>query len=213
MNFNTLIEIVQDEPVFDTGFLLAGKVDPNNIRKQLTRWTSSGRLFQLRRGLYALAPPYQRVKAHPYVIANRLVGGSYVSLQSALAHYGLIPEFVPTVVSVCSNRPREWTTPLGSFVFRHVDRKYLRGYQSIELGNGQKALMANPEKALLDLVYLTPGGDSIEYVQSLRLQNTEQLSVDELNHLADSFEKPKMERAAKNIETVIRESRVGENEE
>ena len=100
MEFNRVIEIVQDEPVFETGLLLAGHVDPNNIRRQLTRWTKSGRIYQLRRGLYALAPPYQKVKPHPFYVANRLVRGSYVSCQSALTFYGLIPESVPTAVSV-----------------------------------------------------------------------------------------------------------------
>ena len=205
MKFENLIAVVQDEPVFDTGLLLSGQVDPNDIRRQLTRWTNSGRLIQLRRGLYSLAPPYQKVKAHPFVIANRLVGGSYVSLQSALAHYDLIPEFVPTVVSVCSSRPRQWSTPLGSFLFRHVDRKHLRGYQSLELGGGQSAVVALPEKALLDLIYLTPGGDSIEYIRSLRLQNLELLSRDQLKGFAQMFGKPKMSRAADILKAHIHE--------
>jgi predicted transcriptional regulator of viral defense system len=205
MKYENLIEVVQDEPVFDTGLLLSGQVDPNDIRRQLTRWTNSGRLIQLRRGLYSLAPPYQKIKAHPFVIANRLVGGSYVSLQSALAHYDLIPEFVPTVVSVCSSRPRQWSTPLGSFLFRHVDRKHLRGYQSLELGGGQSAVVALPEKALLDLIYLTPGGDSIEYIRSLRLQNLELLSRDQLKGFAQLFGKPKMSRAADILEALIHE--------
>ena len=213
MKFSQLVEVVQDEPVFDTGLLLAGQVEPKNIRKQLTRWTNSGRLFQLRRGLYSLAPPYRKVKAHPFVIANRLVGGSYVSLQSALAHYGLIPEFVPTVVSVCSGRPRQWTTPLGSFLFRHVDRRHLRGYQSLDLGGGQRALVAIPEKALLDLIYLTPGGDSVEYIRSLRLQNLELLRMDLLHEYANLFGKPKMSRAADTLESLIHEGEAGVNEE
>ncbi len=206
MKYENLIEVVQDEPVFDTGLLLSGQVDPNDIRRQLTRWTKSGRLIQLRRGLYSLAPPYQKVKAHPFVIANRLVGGSYVSLQSALAHYDLIPEFVPTVVSVCSSRPRQWSTPLGSFLFRHVDKKHLRGYQILELGGGQNAVVALPEKALLDLIYLTPGGDSVEYIQSLRLQNLELLSRDKLKGFAQLFGKPKLSRAADILESFIHES-------
>ena len=210
MKFENLIEIVQDEPVFDTGLLLSGQVDPNDIRRQLTRWTNSGRLIQLRRGLYSLAPPYRKVNAHPFVIANRLVGGSYVSLQSALAHYGLIPEFVPTVVSVCSSRPRQWSTALGSFLFRHVDRKNLRGYQSLELGDDQSSVVALPEKALLDLIYLTPGSDSVEYIRSLRLQNLELLTRNQLRKFAQLFGKPKMSRAADILESLIREGGGGE---
>lgn len=58
MEFEHLLEIVGDEPIFETGLLLAGEVDPDNIRRQLSRWTKARRLYQLRRGLYALAPPY-----------------------------------------------------------------------------------------------------------------------------------------------------------
>src|SRR6185369_8767235 len=105
MEFAKLLQIVGNEPVFETGLLLAGAVDPKDVRRQLSRWTKAGRLFQLRRGLYALAPPFQKIKPHPFVIANRLMPGSYVSNQSALAHYGLIPEYVPVVTSVTTARP------------------------------------------------------------------------------------------------------------
>ena len=209
MEFDTLVEIVQDEPVFETGLLLAGDVDPNHIRRQLTRWTNAGKIYQLRRGLYTLAPPYQKVKTHPFTIANCMVRGSYVSCQSALAHYGLIPEYVPTVVSVCSSRPRSWDTSLGSFHFRHVRRKYLFGYQLLAFGDGQRALVATPEKALLDLIYLTPGGDSEGYIHSLRLQNLENLDVHSLKHDSEMFGKPKLMRAAEQVELLVREASVG----
>src|SRR5512137_1484416 len=154
MEFVRLVEIVGDEPVFETGLLLAGDVDPNDVRKQLSRWTLAGKLYQLRRGLYTLAPPYQKVKPHPFVIANRLAPNSYVSCQSALAYYGLIPEYVPVTTSVTTARPIRWDTPLGSFEFRHVKVELLRGYRLTDLGNDQQAFVATPEKALLDLVHL-----------------------------------------------------------
>ena len=213
MEFRRLIEIVQDEPVFETGLLLSGGVDSNHIRRQLTRWTNAGRLYQIRRGLYALAPPYQRIKPHPFIIANHLVRGSYVSCQSALAYYALIPEFVPTVVSVCSSRPGRWDTPLGNFLFRHVRRKYLGGYQSLDLEKGQQALVAVPEKALLDLIYLTPGGDSAKYIQSLRLQNLEKINLKSLRSFVDLFDKPKLRRAAEFMESLFKHSVVRENGE
>lgn len=213
MDFNRLVEIVHDEPVFETGLLLAGDVDPNHIRRQLTRWVNAGKIYQLRRGLYALAPPYQKVKPHPFAIANRLVPGSYVSAQSALARFGLIPEYVPTVVSVCSSRPRQWETPLGTYLFRHVHRRYLFGYGQVTLGERQQALVAEPEKALLDQLYLTPGGDSIQYIRSLRLQNLEQLDLRSLRNMADEFGKPKMRRAVEQIERLMQGMASGEGEQ
>lgn len=81
MEFEERIEIVGDEPVFETSLLLAGDVDPSNVQRQLSRWKKAGRIYQLRRGLYALAPPFQKVKPYPFLIASRMVQPSYVSLQ------------------------------------------------------------------------------------------------------------------------------------
>lgn len=195
MKFSTLLEIVGREPVFETGLLLAGDVDPDNVRRQLSRWTAAGRIFQLRRGLYALAPPFQKVKPHPFLVANRLVRGSYVSLQSALAYYGLIPEAVPVTTSVTTLRPGSWETPLGVYEYRHVKTELFFGYQRTNLGEDQHAFVATPEKALLDLVHLQPGGDAPEYLQQLRLQNLERLDLDRLRSQAARAGSPKLSRA------------------
>jgi predicted transcriptional regulator of viral defense system len=197
VEFANLVELVGEEPAFETGLLLAGSVNPREVRRQLSRWTKAGRLYQLRRGVYALAPPFQKVKPHPFVIANRMVRGSYVSCQAALAHYGLIPEYVPVVVSVATARPAHWETPLGIFEFRHIQTKLLFGYRLIDLGSGQQAFVATPEKALLDLIYLQPGADAPNYLRELRLQNLEQLDLDELQRLAEWLDMPKLKRAAK----------------
>jgi predicted transcriptional regulator of viral defense system len=195
MNFNKLLEIVGDDPVFETGLLLAGDVRPADVRRQLSRWTASGRLHKLRRGLYALALPYQKVKPHPFLVANRMVRGSYVSLQAALAHYGLIPEHVPVVTSVTTDRPARWDTALGSYVFRHIKPDLLYSYRLVKVSPRQEAFVASPEKALLDLIYLQPGGDSLPYLQELRLQNLDRLDADEMVRLANRAGSPKLCRA------------------
>ena len=202
MEFNSLVRIVGEEPVFETSLLLAGEVDPADVRRQLSRWTKAGRLHQLRRGVYSLAPPFQKVKPHPFVIANRLVRGSYVSCQSALAHYDLIPEYVPVTTSVTAARPARWKTPLGSFEFRHIKTGLLHGYRSIDLSPGQKAFVATPEKALLDLIHLQPRADSPKYLRELRLQNLEHLKLEELRRLASRSGSAKLRRAAEFIATL-----------
>ena len=211
MDFGELLEAVGDEPVFETGLLLAGDVDPLDVRRQLSRWTGAGRLYQLRRGLYGVAPPFQKVRPHPFLVANRLVLGSYVSLQSAMAHYGLIPEAVPVTTSVTSDRPRRWETPLGAYEFRHIQGVLLAGYRWLEVAEGQLAYVASPEKALLDLVYLEPEADSSRYLEELRLQYLEILDVDELRRLAALSGKPKLKRAAERI-TLLAEQEAEEYE-
>jgi predicted transcriptional regulator of viral defense system len=203
MEFRRLLDVVADEPVFETGLLLAGAVDPDDVRKQLSRWVRAGRLYQLRRGLYALAPPFQKVKPHPFLVANRLVRGSYVSCQSALAYFGLIPEYVPVVTSVTAGRPGHRETPLGTYDFRHVKPELLRGYRLVDLSRGQRAFLATPEKALLDLVHLQPGGDAPAYLQELRLQNLERLDLEELRQQAEQAGSPKLRRAAGQVANLV----------
>ncbi len=204
MKFKKLLQIVNNEPLFETGLLLAGDVDANDVRRQLSRWTRAGNLYQLRRGLYALAPPFQKVEPHPFLIANHLVRGSYVSCQSALAYYGLIPEYVPVVTSVTTARGGRRKTPFGTYEFRHIKTDLFYAYRLIELGDKQRAFVATPEKALLDLVYLHPGGDAPDYLHELRLQNLARLNLENMRQQANRADSPKLRRATEVVAELAR---------
>jgi predicted transcriptional regulator of viral defense system len=204
MRFGSLLAAVGDEPLFETGFLLAGDVDPADIRRQLSRWVSRGQVVQLRRGLYALAPPYRKTEPHPFLVANRLVRGSYVSLHSALAHHGLIPEHVPVVTSVTSGRPQGRENPFGSFEYHHCAPGRLGGYRVERLGGGQEALVATPTRALEDLIHLVAGADSAAYLSELRLTNLEKLEPAELLRPTPG-ERPKIRRAFRRLVALTEE--------
>ena len=205
MKFRELAEIVADEPVFETGLLLAGAVDPADLHRQLSRWTHSGRIRQLRRGLYALAPPWEKRTPHPFLVANRLVRGSYVSGLAALAFVQAIPEYVAEVTSVTPGRPHLRHTPYGRCSFRHLKPGLLFGYRHVELGDGQRAFVAEPEKALLDLVHLHPGGDDAAYLRELRL-DFDRLRLQRLESFAATGATPKLARAVGRIRRIAGEA-------
>ena len=203
MKWQALLALVADEALFSSALLLAGDVSAAQVRLQLSRWVKTGRLLLLRRGLYALAPTWRKLEPHPFLIANQLQRGSYASLQSALAFYGVIPEHVPTVTSVGPGRPETVRTPLGAFQFNHLAQTLLFGYSRLEIAPRQFAFVASPEKALLDLVHLTPSADSAEYLQELRLQNPAAISLATLDGLAQRSRKPKLTRAARLVRLVL----------
>ena len=93
MDIASLMRRVADLPVFTSSYLLAGQPSPAGLRRRLDRWVKAGKVLMLRRGVYTLAAPYGHVRPHPFLAANALRRGSYVSMQSALAFYGLIPEY------------------------------------------------------------------------------------------------------------------------
>ncbi len=203
MKLRELLRVVGNEPVFDTGLLLAGDVNPGYLRRQLCEWVNTGYVLQLRRGLYTLAPPYRKATPDRFLVANRLVRGSYVSLESALSHHGLIPEFgFPAVQSVTPGRTQRLETPLGSFVYRGLRPSLLHGYRQEERPNGQRVLVATPTKALLDLLYLTPGSDDPAYLEELRLQNLDQIDLEELTRMWGKPASRKLKRLLVKLEAL-----------
>ena len=199
MHFHDFLRIIGDEPVFSSAILKTLGIPAQGIRLQLVRWVKAGRLVQLRRGVYTLAEPYRRTAPHPFLAANLLKRASYVSLQSALAYYGLIPESVPAVTSVTTRRPERLTTREGTFIFRHIRKPMFQGFRAFEVAPSQTAFVARPEKALLDLVHLTPKADTDAYLKELRLENLDRLDRHYLMETALSSGSPKLVRAARRL--------------
>lgn len=187
MKWTDLLNAVGAEPLFETGLLLVGDVDPADVMRQLSRWVASGKLVQLRRGLYSFGGSYTRGlrTPEPFEIANRLVSGSYVSLSSVLGRAGLIPEYVPVTTSITTGRPVRYVTPLGTFVYRHVKQAMFWGFETVDLGPGIRAFASVPEKALIDLLYLEHDAADPAYLQELRIQNLDTLRLDLLETMAE----------------------------
>ncbi len=208
MDFDALLDLVGNEPVFTTGLLKVPGVKSEQITLQLVRWVKAGRLVQFRRGLYAFAGRYRKMEPHPFLIANSLNRASYVSLQSALAWHGLIPEYVPAVTSVTTGRPERVRLGVGDYLFRHVKMALFDGFQRMEVVERQPVIMATPEKALVDLFYLTPASDAEGYVEELRLQNREGLCPEAVQKWAAATGSGKVVRAAARVVALLREGRL-----
>lgn len=205
MKWEELLQIVGKESVFSSNLLKAGNVNPVDLSKQLSRWVESGKLLQIRRGLYALSERYRKTEPHPFYIANRIKRASYVSLQSALEHYGLIPEFVPAATSVTTGRPQTFENLLGNFAYKHVKNELFFDYTLEEFTAGQSAFIASQEKALLDLLYLTPGSDNPAYLKELRLQNLDNMDIKRLQKIARRTRSHKLIRASNILENLVNE--------
>jgi len=199
MKIQELSTKVSPGGLFRTGQILSGQRSPANVRRQLDRWVKSGRVLRLRRGVYILTEPYSNAAAHPFAAANALKKASYVSLQTALSHYGMIPEYVPVTTSVTTGRPEELTTPIGRFQFQHVNPRLFFGFAEVEVSRDQRALLASPQKALIDLLYLTPHSDQVEYLRELRMSRPEYFDLDNLHGGAERSGSAKVERAVRRL--------------
>jgi hypothetical protein len=128
---------------------------PNDKVHNLLR---EGVLTSIRKGLYIAGPAVATGKPEPFLLANHILGPSYVSLDTALSYHGLIPERVFETASVTTKTSREFHTPMGTFSYTRFPLPYYSfGIRRIQLGEDQFALVASPEKALADKLINTAG--------------------------------------------------------
>jgi Transcriptional regulator, AbiEi antitoxin len=142
----------QDE--IDYTFLMDCLKEYKSPRAKLTRFLKSGELIRVKKGMYLLGRDFRQQVVSLELWANKIYGPSYVSLEYALAFYGLIPEHVVEVTSVTTGRKKNFNTPIGRFSYYPLPLPlYQVGYTLMEIGQNRRALMATKEKALADLFY------------------------------------------------------------
>lgn len=144
----------------------------NQINTQLYRMIKRGDLIGLKRGLYI----FPNLNIDEFVIANKLYKPSYVSLESALNVFGVIPDIYSVVTSVTTVTSKKINTSLGNFKYSKINENLFFGYKSIlDERSGFYYSIANPEKALLDLIYIRKVKNLSEYRVDLNNVNQTEL--------------------------------------
>ncbi|MCK4540311.1 hypothetical protein KAU09_04115 [Candidatus Parcubacteria bacterium] len=168
MKYIDLINKVPD-PIFSIQdlALMGIKIYPY----QLSLWSQKKYIQKLKNGLYAISERAKSLKME--TIAFNLYQPSYISLEWALFKYGLIPEIVFNPTSVTAKTTRVFKNNFGLFSYRHLKKELFFGYRKIN-ENGQIYLIAEPEKALLDYLYLnSPKIKTQEDIKELRFNEIE----------------------------------------
>ncbi|MBQ9546220.1 MAG: hypothetical protein IJU90_02935 [Bacteroidales bacterium] len=125
-----------------------------HISDKARRLEHEGRIIRLKKGLYVRSAD-DGAQLVAELIANHLYGPSYVSMQSALRHYGLIPERVYTTRSITIKHSRSFDTPLGRYDYFSCGVDYFPIGISQHYEDRVQFLIACPEKALCDLIVKT----------------------------------------------------------
>jgi len=143
---------------------------PNFDRNNFSRWIKRGLLVRLRQGFYTF-PEYISKPDFSLYFANRIYRPSYVSLHTALAFYGIIPEAVVQITSVTSLKTANFNNSFGEFSYKSVSEELMFGYDMKPLTDGRTLQLAKPEKAILDLLYLYPFYNTTNELEELRLDD------------------------------------------
>ena len=139
--------------------------DYSNIYNKIVLEEKNNRLIKLKRGLYET-----NKDADPFTIANVLLSPSYISFETALSYYGMIPERVYAIKSASfkKNKKKEYKNSFGLFLYQDVNSNaYPYDINEIEI-DGTKVMIASREKALTDMLYtISPRNNKKELLDLL----------------------------------------------
>lgn len=173
------------------------------IRNQFNRWVAKGLLIKLKRGVYTLNDSDRRITPSRRFVANQLYSPSYVSLEDALNFYGLIPERTADVTSVTTRKTSRIKNLLGNFTYQHIKPAVFRGFKAIKDETGGSFFIAEPEKAIIDFLYLNLYKFQRDFTsvltQSYRFQNLEGLRPKRIMEFAQLFNNLKLMKVAKSF--------------
>jgi predicted transcriptional regulator of viral defense system len=179
------------------------------------RALKSGDLIRIKRGLYVLADRHRTTPVHPYALAQGLIVGSYVSMETALAFHGWIPEAVYTTVSVTPGRKSKTIDhkTFGRFEFNPLALKksgFLAGVDRHVLSE-QAVLVASPPRALMDLVaYRKQSWAGLSWIEtSLRIDRTQlyEMHPRDFTALKDVYKHKVTNAFLDSLQTALREMR------
>jgi len=180
-------------PVFSTQEI--EKRFPGLDSRRLTEWQHKGYIQKLRNQYYCFS---DRLHDEPalYYAANTIYPPSYVSLESAFAWYGFIPERVFQVRSCTTRKTQSFDTSRGLFTYRHLKTSLYFGYR-LEPWKAQHFLMADPEKTVIDYLYLHPAIRNVQDISVLRwnaITMEERLSMNKLDGYETYINSPALSR-------------------
>lgn len=141
---------------------------PSFDRNNLSRWINRGLLIRLRQGCFTF-PEYKGKPGYAWYFANRIYRPSYISLHSALSFHGIIPESVIQITSVTSLKTAYFVNPFGEYSYKTIKKELMFGSVLKPMSDGRTMQIADPEKALADLLYLYPEYSTAQHMMDLRL--------------------------------------------
>lgn len=185
MDIHAIRRMAKNEEI-DYLFLLNALAEYRRPRNKIQSFLRSNDLIRVKKGLYVFGENGRQEPYSQEVLANLIYGPSAISLEYALAYYGLIPERVEVITSITNNRNKQFHTPVGDFEYYFISpKKYHFGITQIELTISKHFLMAVKEKALADVLMLKTERLSTEnelHTHLIENMRIDELSLKELNY-------------------------------
>lgn len=152
------------------------KFYPDFDKRRLYEWKKKGYINSIIKGYYMFSD-IRLDEKKLFFISNTIYQPSYISLESALSYYGLIPENVLSVVSVSSKKTMKFDTKFVGFIYRHIKPEIFYGYKIIKFDDKYFFKIAEPFKAVIDYLYLNEDIQDERDFKELRINHNVFLNI------------------------------------
>ncbi|MDO9027848.1 MAG: hypothetical protein Q7U68_03190 [Candidatus Roizmanbacteria bacterium] len=164
----------------------------NTAYVKANRLVRDGLLTRLAKGCYCLKDNMPM----DFELANFLYRPSYISLESALNHYGILTQVPQSIISVTPNRARRIMALNKEFAYRHLALKYFSDFIKI-----QNFIIATPEKALIDTIFFASYGWTSISPEEWMLGN---IDIKKLEGLAKKIESRVFQEFFKSLKNMLK---------
>ena len=192
---------VKNYPLFHAHIFPHLTSDVPTLRRQVTEWVAKGYIYPLKRGVYTLRDDDRKANFSRYYLANQLYIPSYISLESALSYYGMIPEGVYATTSVSSKKTQQFNNFFGQFTYQQVASQLFADFIMMRDEFNNVVYIASRERAVIDFLYLKVGWqltyDDDIFTHSYRFQNLKTLDIEKLQVLSEKFKQKKTDKLFK----------------
>jgi predicted transcriptional regulator of viral defense system len=154
-----IFEAIKKLPYFATESLAPMEKDANYLRVLFYRLAKRGKIFSLKRGLYASEEFFANILKNNQLnnytefIGHIIYGPSYLSLEYVLEKYGVLSEAVHALTLVTKKKTNDFSNRLGNFRYYHLKEELFIGF-GISSKDGFSLAEASLAKALFDFLYL-----------------------------------------------------------
>lgn len=159
--------------------VLFSNYSPEYVRIKIHRWKEQGYIDSLKNGLYC----FPEANLDEFEVASRLISPSYISMETALSHYSIIPDVSGEVISVTTKNTRNFEINGVRYSYHHVKNSFFADY--IHLDNS--VFMATREKAILDFFYFRKPDENNQFFERLNQEVVKAIDIKILKKIGKAY--------------------------
>lgn len=198
MQYVELKEVLKDFTIFSLNDIK--RIDRSFFRTRLNEWQGKGYIKKVIKGYYIFSDLELNENAL-FEIANKIYKPSYISFETALSFYHLIPESVYGITSASTRRTYKFKTQMAEFSYRTIKPELFFGYELVSYKN-KRFKIASIEKTILDYFYINSHIKKENDFACLRMNKDiflKQVNEEKVYHFLEKFAQKRLGKRIKSF--------------